>query len=252
MKRQMIISALLVVLLLPSLSLAGESEKTYCPVKYYLKAESVDQCLKCHATGTFEVKSANPLNKYELPDVNNVRLFDDDGKLTLYYLMGMIDDDAIKAIFSWLQWNPEVKNFQLEVHSPGGSLMDAWRIVGIIEQWKASDKKHRVETQVHGFAASAGFLIFMSGDVRTAAPTAELMWHELSVSGAGYQTTSPSSSKEEARILAHLQKTATEYLAGKCKLTVGKIAESVKDGRELWINGREALDVGVATRLAGE
>lgn len=220
-----------------------------CPVKDYLAADDVEQCFKCHAKGTFEVKAVNPLGKYELPNEDNVRLVDEDGELTLCYLIKLIDDEAVRKLVSWLQWHPEINNFRLECHSPGGSLMDAWRIVGIIEQWKAEDEKRKVETEVHGFAASAGFLIFLVGDVRSAAPTAELMWHELSVSGAGYSTSSPSSSTEAARILVHLQKTATSYLVSKCNLTELEITESVKDGRELWVNGREALKFGIATRV---
>ena len=220
-----------------------------CPVKKYLKADNVEQCFKCHTTGKFELKESDPFEKYKLPKMATVRLFDNNGKITMYYQLSDISDDAVRDIFAWLEWHPEIINVQIEIQSPGGSLMNAWRIVGVIERWKSQDATRSVETRVNGFAASAGFLIFMVGDIRAASPTSELMWHELSISGYGYVTQSPSSSTEQARILNHLQKTTNQYISSKCIMTEDEIVDAVRNGKELWINGKEALDLGIATKL---
>ena len=226
-----------------------DDSKEKCPVKYYLQADNIAQCFACHTTGKFGLIESDPFCKYRLPDVATVRLFNDDGKIALYYQLGDIADDAVGSIFGWLQWHPEIEKVRIEIQSPGGSLMNAWRIVGIVEQWKAGSKNRVVETRVNGFAASAGLLIFMCGDIRSVSPTAELMWHELSVSGYGYQRSSPSSSNEKARILNHLQKTTNKYIASKCNLTEEEITAKVKNDCELWINGKEALEMGIATVL---
>lgn len=228
---------------------AEEEVNKYCPVKYYVKAENIDSCLQCHMLGTFKLKTTNPLDKYRLPDIESANLYNENNKLILYFSLTLINSEETKTVFNWLKWNKEINQLQIEIHSPGGSLMDAWRIVGLIEEWKSHKKENVVETIVNGFAASAGFLIFMSGDIRAVSPTAELMWHELSVSSYGYRSTSPSTSKEQARVLAHLQKTTTEYISSKCTLSKEYVVDSVKDGRELWINGREALKMNIATKL---
>jgi len=228
---------------------ALEKDSGLCPVKKYLKADNVEQCFKCHTTGKFNLKESDPFEKYKLPVTATGRLFDNNGKTTMYYQLSDISDDAIRDIFAWLEWHPEIIYVQIEIQSPGGSLMNAWRIVGVIERWKSQDPTRVVETRVNGFAASAGFLIFMVGDIRTASPTAELMWHELSISGYGYIKQSPSSSSEQARILNHLQKTTNEYISTKCNMTEDEIINAVKDGKELWINGKEALELGIATKL---
>ena len=74
-----------------------------------------------------------------------------------------------------------VDHLILEVQSPGGSLFEANKIMGLMKQWHVQGKI--VETRCYGFALSAGFLVFASGTpgYRKAAGSAELMWHELSV-----------------------------------------------------------------------
>ena len=223
-----------------------------CPVKKYLKTDNVEMCFKCHTTGKFELKESDPFEKYRLPEMATIRLFNNDGKTTMYYQLSDISDDAIRDIFAWLEWHQEITDVQIEIQSPGGSLMNAWRIVGVIERWKSQDAARSVETRVNGFAASAGLLIFMVGDIRAVSPTSELMWHELSISGYGYIKQSPSSSAEQARILNHLQKTTNQYISSKCNMSEDEIINSVKNGKELWVNGIEALELGIATKLLWE
>ncbi len=221
-----------------------------CPVKDYLFAENIEQCFKCHTVGTFEVRKVNPLNKYKLPDITGIGVYyDNEGKLILYYLLGDINDAAIYSLFDWLRWHPEIKNVLIEIQSPGGSLLNAWRCIGIIEQWKANCSECVVETRVNGLAASAGLLIFMAGEIRSTSPTAELMWHEVSMTGYGYQRSTSSNATEKAKILTHLQDTATAYIANKCDMTQQQLLEAIQGGKEFWVSGREAKKLKIAIKL---
>lgn len=224
-------------------------EEKVCPVKDYLEADNVEQCFKCHTVGTFEVRKVNPLNKYKLPDIANIQVYYDEGKLILYYLLSDINDAAIHSLFNWLKWHPKFKNVLIEIQSPGGSLLNAWRCIGIIERWKANCSDCLVETRVNGLAASAGLLIFMAGDVRSASPTAELMWHEVSMTGYGFHRSTSSNATEKAKVLAHLQDTATAYIADKCNMAQNDFLNAIRDGKEFWVNGREAKKLEIVTKL---
>ena len=226
-----------------------ESNEKLCPVKDYLDTDNIEHCFKCHAEGTFKVRKVNPLNKYKLPEIAGAEMVYDNDELTLYYTLGDINDSGIRTLFHWLEWNPEIKNVIIEIQSPGGSLMNAWRIIGIIEKWKTKDPSHVVETRVNGLAASAGLLIFMAGDQRAASPTAELMWHEISVTSYGFHRSTSSNAQEQTKVLAHLQKTANAYIANRCNMTEEEFMDKIKDNKTFWINGREAKDLGIATEL---
>ena len=79
-------------------------------------------------------------------------------------------------------------------------MMEAWKIISLMDIAKRDGRI--VETNVYGFAASGGFLIFASGSkgYRIASPRALLMWHEV-WSFKMFSVETPSDKEEEAKTL---------------------------------------------------
>ncbi len=202
-----------------------------------------DDCLKCHVAGSFAIKETKRNATRTFPNYS-MDVFVDDQVEYGYFLLTEIDAGEIKEFFDYLYHN-KIKRATIEIYSPGGSLFSAWRIVGIIESWKA--KGVEVKTVVNGLAASAGFLIFLSGDEREMNTYGEIMWHELRTF-AFLKISSPADTEDEAKVLRHLQSVASNYISTKCKLSKEEIDELVYK-KELWISGKEALEYGFATKL---
>jgi len=217
-----------------------EAEKSLCPIT---KMDSL--CLTCHIAPSFKLKEVDPTEQYnDIPGgTSGVRILN--GKLYPYYKLDYIVSESLKSFFEYISWHPEFeKHVIIEVFSPGGSLLDAWRIVGIMNYWKT--KGYVVETRCYGFAASAGFVIFANGSkgFRYASPTAELMWHELWV-GEWFKISTPSSSYDEAMVLRHIQDTISEFLSANSNLSKEEWDEKVHK-KEYWINGNQALEIGIS------
>lgn len=204
-----------------------------------------DDCLKCHIAGSFAIKETKRNATRTFPNYSMDVFVDDQGEYG-YFLLIEIDADGVKEFFDYL-YHSKIKRATIEIFSPGGSLFSAWRIVGIMNM--AKSKGMIVETRCHGFAASSGFLIFISGSMghRLISPQSEIMWHELSI-GSYLKIETPTSSEAEAEILRHLQNTANEYIAGRCNLSKKELDLRVKN-KEFWLNGKEAYRDGFADRL---
>ncbi len=239
----------IVILSLPALAqekeppvLMGKCPKTQIVGK-------ADDCFKCHVPPKFSLKEALPDVGYTPP--RGVSLIFKDGKpIQAYYLLKSIEDAEVKTLFDYARHHA-INHVILEIHSPGGGLFDAWRIVGLMRAWKSEGKV--VETRVYGFAASAGFLVFASGSKghRFVSPHAEMMWHELLLAMFGLKITTPSDSEEESRVLRHLQDTANTWLAECSKMTKADIDAAIKK-KEFWINGKQAIEKGFADHLIKE
>ena len=109
-----------------------------------------------------------------------------------------------------------------------------------------------IETRVHGFAASAGFIVFVNGTPghRFASATSELMWHEL-YTFEFFKVSRPSDVAEENIVLNHLQTTANDFLAKRSNLTAEEWNEKIHF-KEFWCNGAEAVKYGLSDGLPGK
>ena len=215
-----------------------ESEpETFCPKT---RISDNNMCLYCHTAPDFKLKEAKPDRALELP--HNVSLID--GKL--YYVIDTMYSEPISRIFEYMAWHPEFKHIIFEVHSPGGSLLEAWKIIGLMNM--AKSRGVTVETRVYGFAASAGFLVFVNGEMgmRWASPTAELMHHEL-WSFKFFDLASPSKKEDEAIVFRHLQDTIHNWLLTRTTRPMTKegLDEMVRH-KDYWMNGQDAIDLGFA------
>ena len=217
-----------------------EKMESICPI-----TRMDDDCLTCHMKPTFELKEVDPVARYDSIPGCGSRVIIRNGKKYPYFKLESIVSEPVKSFFDYVSWHNELeKHIIFEVHSPGGSLMEAWRIVGILEHWKA--RGYIVETRVHGFAASAGFILFANGTkgYRFASPQAELMWHELYTFDF-FKVSTPSGTKDEAEVLDHLQTTASTYLSERSNLSVAEWNEKVHK-KEFWCNGKQAVEIGLS------
>ena len=197
-------------------------------------------CLTCHTSPSFKLKEPSLGEGMELPTYELKFLADG----SLYFLLTDIDATSLEKIFRWMRHKKTYKKLVIEVHSPGGSLFNAYRIVSMIQDMQSDG--FIVETRCYGFAASAGFYIFCAGNKghRLASPNAEFMWHEL-LTFAMFQVSTPSSTEEQSRVLRHLQDTANGWLA-----TVSNLSKEEIDGlihkKEFWLRGTDMVTYGFA------
>lgn len=222
---------------------AAPETKGKCPITQVVG--DVADCLRCHVVGNFAVKdtAVDATRNYPTYDM---KILEDAAGEYGYFLLTAIEPDNVMKFLDYLREH-KIKRAVVEIFSPGGSLFGAWRIVGLFTMAKSQGIV--IETRVHGFAASAGFLIFIAGSMehRSISPQSEIMWHEL-MAGSYFKIETPTSSEEEAKILRHLQDTANEYIASRCNLTKEDLDQRVKN-KEFWLNGKQAYEEGFADKL---
>jgi ATP-dependent protease ClpP protease subunit len=202
-----------------------------CPVTQTVG--DIEGCLMCHQAKTFKVN----------PTINSKILLDDNKEKYGYYVLTDIDDIEVKNFFDYIITN-KIKKVTIESNGPGGSLLAAWRIIGIINNAKSNNIQ--VDTKVLGYALSANFIVFMAGDKRIVSPYAEMMYHEVRMKD--YKEQTPSSAKEDADVLIHLQESVDEYISNKCDMTKEELKAKIKN-KEYWLNGREAKKLNFATHI---
>jgi len=241
MKKIMMIVAVL-FLIIPSFGWA--EDKVACPVPWrVLPKQIIIGCMDCHIKGDFRVIETKADAHLTYP-TKSMQVIDGEG----YFLLTNINDTDIKDYFDYLHRH-SIKKAVIEIHSPGGALFDAQRIVGIIRYWQT--RGVTVETRLMGSAFSAGFYIFTAGDKRLVDEYSDLMWHEIQISSWGFNVTTPSDSEEKVRIYRHIQDIRNKYLATRSKLTLKEINDMVAK-KELWISGKQAVEYGFADGFLGK
>lgn len=212
---------------------------------------AIEDCMECHVTiregdgYKFGLKDIPKYAKYDPP--LQMRVVDKDGSPAAYFCLKAIDDDNAQKMFQWVFNHPEIKHIVFEVHSPGGSLFDAQRIVGYMDYAKSNGIT--IETRCFGFGASAGFYVFVNGShgYRKILPSAALMWHELKV-GQLFKISTPSSTEDEAENLRLIQTNVNAKIASVSNMTVEEINEWIHK-RDAWIMGDKCIEMGFADEL---
>jgi len=221
---------------------------TKCPIPE--SAYNQIDCFKCHLPGNFDVKETNPDDQFTYPSKNMKRV-KENGQEVLYFLLTDIPTNELRDAFWYMERNG-IKKMVMEIFSGGGSVYFALRDKNYIDEFKA--KGIEVETRLYGLAASAGLVMFLTGDTRLMSPHANIMWHEIqSVKimfgmGISFEISTPSDKEDEARILRFMNDNLQEYVASRCKLSKDDLDLLVKK-REMWINHEKALEYGFATGL---
>ena len=128
-----------------------------------------------------------------------------------------------------------VKKVVIEVHSPGGSLFEVWRIISLLEE---HGDKLTYETRTNGIAGSGGLMIFLAGDKRLTSKHATFMWHNTE----GILST-------DDRNLFDIA--CNEYIAKQTGMTAEEVMEKISTNgdtikKDWFFGAKEAISLGVA------
>lgn len=217
-----------------------------CP-QFKFSSDNVTECLRCHVPPSGKLREEVPDEYREYPH-QYMRV---DGNTCFFKLTGQItsaDSINLDRSFEYIARYPEVDSVVITISSSGGSLMAAWEFISIIESHKS---KYEISTVVPGWAASAAFLIFCSGEERLAGEHAILMHHEL-WSFKMFALDDPSSAEEQSRVMRLLQDNIHNYLVKIGTVTKEDLDRLVRGDSDYWMTGANALDVGFATGLIGQ
>lgn len=222
--------------------------ETWCPKT---RITDNNKCMDCHlmTNNGFGLKEVPPTAQYSAePYGLSVEM--QDGKLVGYIKIAGVEDNKVKNAYDYLMWHPEIKHVIIEFHTPGGSVMDAWRAVGYIEDLRA--RGVTIETRCYGMTASAGFLLFVAGDKghRFVNPHAELMTHKLWTFKM-FALEDPDSSEDEAEMMKHFQSNLNDYILSRTGLTKEQLLDKTYK-KDWWMTGYEAVELGVADGFIGD
>jgi ATP-dependent protease ClpP protease subunit len=205
----------------------------FCPITYHDKS-----CFVCHSAPSNELKEPDPHSVYDYPGIETHFYKDKGDNLYAHFYMTTVDSDKTHEFFEYVYEHPAIKRVVLDIHSSGGSVAEAWRIVSQMNV--AKNRGLTVETNVKGFGASAAFLILVNGSKkhRLVSQRAMLLHHEIwTLSWIKIET--PSSAEETARVMRFWQDNISEWLAERSKLTKKQLTDMVENA-EFWMNGIQA------------
>lgn len=223
--------------------------ESLCPIS---KISDNNKCLNCHAMilkdgkPTFGLKEINPADNYDPP--GKTKIITNKGKLVPYLEINGTDSDQFKYLDDYTSWHPEFKRVIIEMFSPGGSVIDAWRSVGYIK--KMQSRGIIVEMHCYGLAASAGAILLIAGDIghRYVSPHAEIMLHKVWTFKM-FSIETPDSAEDQADILKHFQNNINDFILGRTKISRDLLDQSMFK-KDFWMTGRQAVeDYGLADQL---
>ena len=225
-------------------------EPFLCPVS---KISDNDKCMTCHQMVIEQGKPKFGLKEILLESSYEAKPFaleimQEGDAIVGYYVLSGISPSVVEKINRYLLENLEIKKLIIEIHSPGGSVMDAWRIIGLIEEMKA--RGIEIETRCNGVAASAGAILLVAGDKRLVSPHAEIMIHKV-WQFSMFDIADPDSAEDKAEVLKHFQRNINEWFASRTKISVKELNSNTFH-KMWWLTGLEAVELGVATGLIGE
>jgi ATP-dependent protease ClpP protease subunit len=173
---------------------------------------------------------------------------DGDGLAAYLYITGT-DSRSFRQASEYLYWHPDLKKLIVELHTGGGSIMDAWRSVGIIKEMQS--RGIVVEVRVYGMSASAGVFLLVAGDIghRFVNPNAEIMIHKIWTFKM-FDLKDPDTAEDEAAILKHFQDNIDNFIKSRSKLTLEQLKEATFK-KDYWMTGAEAVEFGLADGLIG-
>lgn len=133
---------------------------------------------------------------------------------------------------------------ELHLNSPGGEIFDGLAIYNALRQHKAE-----VHVYVDGLAASAASFIAQGGTKLIMARNAEMMIHD----GIAFAYGNEQDMLDTARVLSNLSNNIADIYAEAAKRRgfTDVSEESFRDlmREEVWYNGREAVDAGLADEV---
>ena len=230
-----------------TLSKTKDIPSPFCPAT---KISDNSKCMDCHAL----IPDETGKPKFGLQELKTNAGYEDmpygmsivfrDGEKLPYYLIGGTDSPGLRKASEYMYRHPEFKKIIIELHTPGGSIMDAWRSIGIMEEMQK--KGIVIETRVYGMSASAGVILMVGGTEghRFVNPHAEIMIHKVWTFSM-FDLKNPDTAEDQANTLKHFQTNINNWLVSRSKLTKEKIEECIFK-KDFWMTGTEAVEYGLA------
>ena len=178
-----------------------------------------------------EIKEANRGNVYINDEINEESMF----KAT--YWVNKIVSNYDKDI------PIKKRKINIYINSYGGAVYDCLGFIGILKNLKKQG--YTINTYCSGKAMSAGFTIFIVGVNRYLYEYATLMYHSVS-SGAYGKVQSQIEDVEETKRLNDL---LMDITLENTKITREKLEEVTKCKQDWFITPKEALELGIATKI---
>lgn len=135
----------------------------------------------------------------------------------------------------------DTKNIDLHINSPGGLIFDAVAIYSALKNHSAN-----VNTYIDGIAASAASFVAMAGDSITIEKPAKMMIHDAN----GLVIGNAKDMRDMANLLDELSNTIADIYADR----TGKPSAFWRAAmqQETWYSSAEAVDAGLADRVAND
>lgn len=131
-----------------------------------------------------------------------------------------------------------LKPIIININSPGGYVDELLALVDMLESMPGP-----VITRVYGKAYSCAFVLFCMGDERYVGNNANLMYHEIAYGMWGKD----SEIEHYHKYSKKLQKRLDKLIASKTGLKIKTLNEWKQDGKDKWLDSKEAVDLGIAT-----
>lgn len=230
---------------------AKPDPQLYCPAT---KISDNDKCMTCHemvqdSSGgqRFGLKELRlKAGYFQMPHCLDV-VIGSDGQPELRMDVNGTDSADFRKAADYIYRHPEFKKLNVRLYTGGGSVMDAWEAVGIIEEMRS--RGIVISTRCYGLAASAGVILLVAGDEgeRYVNKHAEIMMHKV-WSFSMFKLDTPDSAEDTAETLKHFQKNINNWIISRSKLTMEEIEECIFK-RDFWMTGEQAVEFGLADHL---
>lgn len=153
----------------------------------------------------------------------------------IIYLQGIIEEDSISNVVTLIHYFnleddkfdvplEERKNIKIYISSEGGELVWCKKLLAAIE-----NSKCKIETiSEGGQIASAGFVIFLAGDIRKMSRHSEPMYHNLSAGFSG----SYSEMKNQIALYERIQSDIDDYIVERTEIPLKKLQSYRKKNQD--------------------
>lgn len=172
-------------------------------------------------------------------DIKGVVVDDDSAAFYDFFGMSNISPSTVAQILNDEDDpdNPD-SDVQVNIASNGGDVFAASEIFTMLKSANAN-----VTVNIQGLAASAASVIAMAGDTVKISPTAQIMIHQASSSGAGNKD----DLSHEIDVLDGIDKSIANAYELKTGMSQGDLLNMM--AQETWIGAQEAVDKGFADEI---